>query len=53
MRILSSMLDDENVPVIVYEILGRALTRMGQSEAAMDALTIAAARKAEAVSAVG
>jgi tetratricopeptide (TPR) repeat protein len=51
-RILSSMLDDQNVPVMVYEILGRALTRMGQSEAAMDALTIAAARKAEAIPAV-
>ena len=52
-RILSSMLDDENAPVMVYEILGRALTRMGQSDAAMDALTIAAARKAEAIPAAG
>ena len=48
-RVLSSMLDCDDVPVMVYEILGRALTRMGQSEAAMDALTIAAARKAEAL----
>ena len=52
-RILSSMLDGDDVPVMVYEILGRALTRMGQSEAAMDALTIAAARKAEAMPTVG
>lgn len=52
-RLLSSLLDGDDVPVMVYEILGRALTRMGQSEAAMDALTIAAARKAEAIPAVG
>jgi hypothetical protein len=32
---------------MVYEILGRALKRLGQLEAAMDAFTIAAARKAE------
>jgi glycosyltransferase involved in cell wall biosynthesis/Tfp pilus assembly protein PilF len=51
-HILSSMLDATDVPVLVYEILGRALTRMGQSDAAMDALTIVAARKAEAVPAV-
>lgn len=48
-RMLSSMLDAADAPVMVYEILGRALTRLGQSEAAMDALTIAAARKAETV----
>jgi tetratricopeptide (TPR) repeat protein len=46
-RVLSNLLDGDDPPVMVYEILGRALKRLGQLEAAMDAFTIAAARKAE------
>ncbi len=46
-HVLSPALDGADVPPLVYDILGRALTRMGRAEAAHDAMTMAAARRAE------